>query len=99
MPDTCESLSRMLQPPDAPFLPEAMRGRSFVLIEAACIGTAGDGAALIEPRGDLRPEIDTVAMLPTSELSVVNMDPDFPLPYSERASCSTTCLRAPSTRW
>jgi FAD/FMN-containing dehydrogenase len=82
VPDTCESLGRMLQLPDAPFLPEAMRGRSFVLIEAACVGTAGDGAALIGPLRDLRPEIDTVAMLPASELSVVNMDPDFPLPYS-----------------
>ena len=82
MPETCESLGRMLQLPDVPFLPEQVRGRSFVLVEAAFIGTASDGAALLRPLRDLGPEIDTVATMPTSELSVVNMDPDDPLPYS-----------------
>ena len=82
VPDECESIGRMLQLPDAPFLPDHLRGRSFVLVEAAFIGSAGDGAALLQPLRDLGPEIDTVAMMPTSELSVVNMDPDYPLPYS-----------------
>ena len=69
VPDECESLGRMLQLPDAPFLPDHLRGRSFVLVEAAFIGTAGDGAALVQPLRDLGPEIDTMAMMPTSELS------------------------------
>ena len=34
VPDECESLGRMLQLPDAPFLPDHLRGRSFVLVEA-----------------------------------------------------------------
>jgi FAD/FMN-containing dehydrogenase len=82
VPETCESLGRMLQLPDVPFLPEPVRGRSFVLVEAAFIGSADDGAALLQPIRDLGPEMDTVALMPTSELSLVNMDPDFPLPYS-----------------
>lgn len=82
VPDACESLGRMLQLPDVPFLPEHVRGRSFVLVETAIIGTASDGAALVQPLRDLGPEIDTVTMMPTSELSVVNMDPDAPLPYT-----------------
>jgi FAD/FMN-containing dehydrogenase len=82
VPDECESLGRMLQLPDAQFLPEHLRGRSFVLIEAACIGTESAGAALVRPLRELRPEIDTIAMMPTSELSRVNMDPAFPLPYT-----------------
>ena len=82
VPDACESLGRMLQLPDVPFLPEHLRGRSFVLVEAAFIGSASDGAALVQPLRDLGPEIDSVAMMPTSDLSAVNMDPDFPLPYS-----------------
>ena len=49
---------------------------------SAVIGSAIDGAALVQPLRDLGPELDTVAMMPTSELSVVNMDPDFPLPYT-----------------
>ena len=80
-PDTCESFGRMLQLPDVPFLPDEVRGRSFVLIELAFIGSAADGAALAQPLRDLEPEIDSVAMMPPSELSVVNMDPELPLPY------------------
>jgi FAD binding domain/Berberine and berberine like len=82
VPDACESLGRMLQFPELPFLPEHLRGRSFVLVEAAIIGAEPEGASLLRPLRELGPEFDTVAMLPTSELSVVNMDPDFPLPYA-----------------
>ena len=55
MPDSCELLGRMLQLPDVPFLPEQVRGRSFVLVEAAVIGNASDGAALLQPLRDLGP--------------------------------------------
>ena len=82
VPDECESIGRMLQLPDAPFLPDHLRGRSFVLIEPACIGSESDGSALVQPFRDLEPEFDTVAMMATSDLSLVNMDPDFPLPYA-----------------
>ena len=82
VPDECESIGRMLQLPDVPFLAEHLRGRSFVLVEPAFIGTESDGAKLLQPFRDLEPELDTVAMMPTSDLSLVNMDPDFPLPYS-----------------
>lgn len=81
VPDECESIGRMLQLPDAPFLPDHLRGQSFVLVEPAFIGSERDGAALVQPFRDLGPEFDTVAMMPTSDLSLVNMDPDFPLPY------------------
>jgi FAD/FMN-containing dehydrogenase len=82
VPVECESLGRMLQLPDAPFLPDHLRGRSFVLVEVAYVGSDVDGAALVKPLRDQGPEMDTIAMMPTSELSVVNMDPDFPLPYA-----------------
>ena len=38
VPETCGSLGRMLQLPDVPFLPEHLRGRSFVLVEVAFLG-------------------------------------------------------------
>ncbi|HEY6570021.1 MAG TPA: FAD-binding oxidoreductase [Candidatus Limnocylindrales bacterium] len=82
VPEACESLGRMLQFPDLPFLPDHLRGRSFVLVEAAIIGSEADAAALIRPLRDLGPEFDTVALMPASDLSLVNMDPDFPLPYA-----------------
>src|SRR5262249_36737388 len=82
VPVECESLGRLLQFPDAPFLPDAVPGGSFVLSELASLGTAAEGGALVRPLRDLGPAMDTVAMMPPIELSVVNMDPDFPLPYS-----------------
>ena len=94
VPDACESLGRMLQLPDVPFLPEQVRGRSFVLVEAAVIGNASDGAALLQPLRDLGPEMDTIAMMPASQLSVVNMDPDDPLPYSGEGILLTDLPRA-----
>jgi FAD/FMN-containing dehydrogenase len=82
VPDECESIGRMLQLPDVDFLPDHLRGRSFVLVEPAFIGSESDGAALVQPFRDLEPALDTVSLMPTSDLSLVNMDPDFPLPYA-----------------
>jgi FAD/FMN-containing dehydrogenase len=82
VPDECHSIGRMLQLPDVDFLPDHLRARSFVLVEPAFVGTEADGAALVQPLRDLDPELDTVAMMPTSDLSLVNMDPDFPVPYA-----------------
>ena len=62
VPDECESIGRMLQLPDVPFLPEHLRGRSFVLVEPAFIGTESEGATLVQPFRDLEPEFDTVAI-------------------------------------
>jgi FAD/FMN-containing dehydrogenase len=81
VPESCESLGRMLQLPDVPFLPGEVRGRSFVLVEAAILGDEAAAAALVQPLRDLGPAMDTMTSMPPSELSVVNMDPDFPLPY------------------
>jgi FAD/FMN-containing dehydrogenase len=81
VPEECHSIGRMLQLPDAPFLPPHLNARSFVLVEIAFVGSAEDGAALAQPLRDLGPEFDTLETIPTSMLSIVNMDPDFPLPY------------------
>jgi FAD/FMN-containing dehydrogenase len=82
LPTTAESLGRLLQLPDVPFLPDAVRGRSFVLVEAAILGPERDAAALIQPLRDLGPEMDTFRSMPPSELSEVNMDPEMPVPYA-----------------
>lgn len=82
VPEECESLGRMLQLPELPFLPPHLSGRSFVLVEAVFVGSQQDGAALLQPLRDLGPQIDTFAMLPPAELSTINMDPEMPLPYA-----------------
>jgi FAD/FMN-containing dehydrogenase len=82
VPVECESIGRLLQLPDAPFLPEHLRGRSFALVEVAFLGSETAGAALVQPLRQLAPVLDNVTMMPARDLSLVNMDPDFPLPYA-----------------
>jgi FAD/FMN-containing dehydrogenase len=81
-PVDCHSIGRMLQFPDAPFLPPHLNARSFVLVEAAYIGSQEDGEALLAPLRALEPEFDTFDVMPSASLSLVNMDPDFPVPYA-----------------
>ncbi|HWB23816.1 MAG TPA: FAD-binding protein [Gaiellaceae bacterium] len=81
VPEECSSLGRLLKLPDLPFIPDHLKARDFVMIEPAFLGSEEDGAALVQPLRDLEPEFDTVAMIPTSQLSTVNMDPAEPVPY------------------
>lgn len=78
VPDDCTSLGRLLDVPDLDEMPAHLRGRSFALVELACLG---DGAALVEPLRRLGPELDTVGPTPVTALSAINMDPAAPVPY------------------
>jgi hypothetical protein len=67
--------------PPAPQLPEPLRGRAFVKVEAAYLGDAGTGAELTQPLRRLGPELDTFAAIPPSVLGQLHMDPDQPVPF------------------
>jgi FAD/FMN-containing dehydrogenase len=80
VPDEITSLSRTLRVPPLPEVPEPLRGRAFTLVEAAYLGDAGAGAALIQPLRQLGPELDTFAMIPAPALQQLHMDPEQPVP-------------------
>jgi hypothetical protein len=80
VPEEMSSVGRLLQVPPMPELPEAIRGRSFVIVEAIYLGDEAEGAALVEPLRALGPEMDTVARTPVAELSRLHMDPPQPVP-------------------
>jgi hypothetical protein len=80
MPDDMTTVGRLLQLPPIPDIPEHLRGRAFVGIEAYYLGDEADGAALVAPIRALGPEIDTVATIPASALQRVHMDPEHPVP-------------------
>jgi FAD/FMN-containing dehydrogenase len=80
VPDEVTSLAHLLRLPPLPEVPEPLRGRAFAILEAACLGDAGTGAALIGPLRRLGPELDTFAMIPASALGQLNMDPSQPAP-------------------
>ncbi len=78
-PDEVTSLGRILQVPPLPDIPEAVRGRQIV-VEAAFLGDAVDGAELLAPLRALDPEIDTFASVPPAALLALHMDPPGPVP-------------------
>jgi FAD/FMN-containing dehydrogenase len=78
VPDEMTSVGRILQLPPIPEIPEPVRGKSFVIVEAIWLGDEAEGAALLEPLRALGPVMDTVATMPIEGLSHLHMDPEQP---------------------
>ena len=80
MPDEMTTVGRLLQLPPIPEIPEPLRGRSFVAVQAFYLGSEAEGAALVAPIRALEPEIDTIGTIPAAALQHVHMDPEHPVP-------------------
>jgi FAD/FMN-containing dehydrogenase len=80
LPDELTSVGRILQFPPIPEIPEPVRGKSFVVVEAIYLGDEEEGATLLEPLRALGPVMDTVATMPIAGLSHLHMDPEEPVP-------------------
>jgi hypothetical protein len=84
VPNELSTIGRILQVPPLPDIPEPVRGRQLVVIEAAYLGAEGQAGELLRPVRDLRPELDTFAALPPAVLGQLHMDPEDPVPYASR---------------
>ena len=80
VPDEVTSLGRLLWLPEIDEVPEPMRGRAFVGIEAAMLLDASEGEKLIAPLRALGPAVDTFATIPAAQLGHLHMDPPHPVP-------------------
>ena len=80
LPESMTTVGRLLMLPPIPEIPEPLRGRKFVVVEAIHLGDEREGAELLAPLRELAPEMDTVATIPTSALSALHMDPEHPVP-------------------
>ena len=81
LPDELMSWASVIHFPPIPDVPAFARGRSFVVVMAAFLGSEADGRDLLWPLRDLGPERDTFAMVPPVVLSDLAMDPLDPLPF------------------
>ncbi len=72
---------RLLRMPPMDEIPEPLRGGSFFAIEVAHLGSAADGAALVDPLRALGPAMDLIAEGPATRLMELHMDPPHPVPY------------------
>ena len=80
LPDEVTSSARIMQMPPIPEVPEPLRGRNFVTIDAAILADRARGAELVQPLRDLAPEIDTFDVVPPVALSRLHGDPEEPMP-------------------
>jgi hypothetical protein len=85
LPDEMSTLARILQVPPLPDIPEAVRGRQLVVIEAVYLGAQGPASELLKPVRDLGPEIDTFTSVPPAALGHLHMDPEDPVPSAGRS--------------
>jgi hypothetical protein len=79
-PEEVTSIGRLFQVPRLPGVPELLRGRQLVVVEAAFLGDEGDGRELLRPLLELEPEIDTFATVPAPDLTKLHRDPPGPAP-------------------
>jgi len=81
LPNEIGSWARILQVPPLPIVPEPVRGRQLVVVEAAYLGAEGSGRELLRPLRELAPELDTFAAVPPAALGHLHMDPEDPVPF------------------
>jgi hypothetical protein len=79
-PEEVTTSARILQVPPFPDIPEPVRGRQFVVIDGAVLGTPEEAEAILAPLRALEPEIDMWAPAPPAALVHVHMDPEHPVP-------------------
>jgi hypothetical protein len=79
-PESATTSARILQVPPFPDIPEAVRGRQFVCIDGAVLGSEAYGAEVLGPLRALEPEIDMFADVAPVALSHLHMDPEHPVP-------------------
>jgi FAD/FMN-containing dehydrogenase len=77
-PESVTSVARIFQVPDIEWLPDQLRGRKLVMIDAVAIGDAETGARSIGGLRALRPEIDTFAQVPAADIAHLQLDPQEP---------------------
>ena len=80
LPDELTTVGRYLQLPPLPEIPEPVRGKSFVVVEAIHLGDPAEADELLTPLRALAPVNDTIANVPVGELSHLHMDPEEPVP-------------------
>jgi len=80
VPDEVTSVGRLLQVPPLPDIPEPLRGRRLVVVEAAMIMDEAEAARLLKPLRELAPEMDTFATMPATALQELHIDPRHPVP-------------------
>src|SRR4051794_28553298 len=79
-PESVTTSARILQIPPFEDIPEMVRGRKFVCIDGAVVGSGPYADEVLSALRKLEPEIDLFAAAPPVALSYLHMDPEPPTP-------------------
>ena len=77
-PEVATTVVRLFQAPEAPWLPDGVRGRQVVVVDGAVLGPPEEAAAMLAPLRALRPEIDTFDVVPAASLANLHLEPEAP---------------------
>jgi hypothetical protein len=80
VPEEMTSLGRLLNVPPLEQIPEPLRARSFVVVEAAWLSDETSGSEHLAPLRELEPEMDTFATIAPPGLAALHNDPPEPVP-------------------
>jgi hypothetical protein len=80
LPDELTTVGRFLRLPPIPEIPEQVRGKSFVIVEAYHVGERAEADELLAPLRALGPLNDTIQTVRMPALSHLHMDPEHPVP-------------------
>jgi FAD/FMN-containing dehydrogenase len=78
VPEELTTCARLVNVPVVSDLPAALRGKSFVVIDAIHLGAPAEADRLLAPLRALRPVTDTIGTIPAKALSHLHMDPEGP---------------------
>jgi FAD/FMN-containing dehydrogenase len=80
-PEEVTSIVRLLRPPPIPDVPEPLRGKPLITIDAAFTGGREAGEKLIAPLREIgEPIMDNFGQIPAAGLCRIHMDPEQPVP-------------------
>jgi FAD binding domain-containing protein len=80
-PEEVTSIARLLRPPPVPDVPEELRGKPLITIDAAFVGEQDQGEELIAPLREIgEPLLDSFGAMPAAGLCRIHMDPEHPVP-------------------
>jgi FAD/FMN-containing dehydrogenase len=80
----------MLNFPDVPQLPDALRGKMLASVDVLHIGGADSGAPLVEPLRTVgQPVADTIGVFGIGSLAAVAAEPVDPMTYADWSSASS----------
>jgi FAD/FMN-containing dehydrogenase len=93
-PEEFMSWASLLHFPPIPDVPTFARGRSYAVVMAAHLGSASEGASLLQPLRGLGAERDTFASVPPVVLGDLAMDPLDPVPFESTTAMLDTAPAA-----